>query len=278
MTDSTLSSSASVALQPLSTGRLALNAVCLYTAAFLVTTTLHELGHALTSALLGGSPVLYSTYVDSTTPNLPEKSELLIALAGPLVSLVQGLLLLLWARRRARSEAGALFILYMGVFGVINFFGYVMTGPFFSYGDLGQALHLLHTPGWLIWTLAVASAIGIHFLIARSGPLFLRLVPAAFIEEGKSGRGKFLRGLILWPWLLGSVLILVLSWPAPTFLSVLYPPLSSMVLGSAYGAAMNAAAPASVATSALLRWQWVAVAGLVLMGGLFRWLSQGVNL
>lgn len=37
--------------------------VVIYTLAFIVTTVLHELAHALTSALFGGQPVLHHVYV-----------------------------------------------------------------------------------------------------------------------------------------------------------------------------------------------------------------------
>lgn len=215
--------------------RGALAATAHYTAAFLLTVVVHELGHALMSKLLGGQPVLHNTYVDNRNQHLPVIREAAIALAGPLVSLVQGGLLLGWVwRGRPRGDAG-LFKLYLGLFGIINFLGYVLTGPFVPYGDIGRAEALAHLPGWAAVVLAVLAGVGLHLLVTRAGPLFLPFGPGLALQP----RSRLMQALVGLPWLLGSVLITVLSWPWPTLLSLVYPPMSSMVLGAAWGGAMR---------------------------------------
>ena len=69
---------------------------------------MHELGHALTSKLLGGQPVLYNTHVENRNEHLPVGREVAIVLAGPLLSLVQGLGFLAWAQRQRRAGDAAL--------------------------------------------------------------------------------------------------------------------------------------------------------------------------
>ena len=67
---------------------------------------MHELGHALTSKLLGGQPVLYNTHVENLNEHLLVGREVAIVLAGPLLSLVQGLGFLAWAwQQRGAGDA-----------------------------------------------------------------------------------------------------------------------------------------------------------------------------
>jgi hypothetical protein len=157
--------------------RGALAATAHYTAAFLLTVLLHELGHALVSKALGGQPVLHNTYVDSRNQHLPAGSEVAIALAGPLLSLAQGVLFLTLAWRRRGAGDATLFRLYLGLFGIINFMGYVLTGPFVPYGDIGRAEALGHVPTWATVVLAVLATAGLHRLVASAGPLFLSFGP-----------------------------------------------------------------------------------------------------
>ena len=113
-----------------------------YTAAFLLTTLVHELGHALTSKLLGGQPVLYNTHVENLNEHLPMGREVAIALAGPLLSLVQGLGFLAWAWRQRGAGDAALWRLYLGVFGIVNFLSYLLISllyPILSSMVLGPA-------------------------------------------------------------------------------------------------------------------------------------------
>ena len=260
-----------------------LNSICLYTSAFLLTVLLHELGHAVAGLLVGDHPVFYNSHVENTAQNLSSRALLLIALAGPLVSLGQGLVLLAVARHQRGTGSGQLWCLYLGLFGLINFLGYVLTGPFVAYGDLGQAEALLHLPPWLRLAAAVG-ATGLLVVVVRgTGRLFLRFVPAASTAEPVAAftrRRQFLRGLIVWPWLVGSGLILALSWPLPTLLSLIYPPMSSMVLGSAFGAALRLPDTAALRQPApvIAQRQWLPALGLLVIAVVYRMLQSGVAL
>ncbi len=257
--------------------RGALVATALYTAAFLLTITLHELGHAVVSKLLGGQPVLYNTHVESRAEPLPGGTELAIALAGPLSSLVQGVLVLALGWRSRATGNAALFWLYAGLFGLINFLGYVLTGPFVSYGDIGRAEVLAHVPLWGSVALAVAAAMGVHKSVEATAPLFLRFGPGL----ARQPRGRLMMALIALPWLLGSVLITALSWPLPTFLSLIYPPLSSMVLGAAWGGAMRQPYPIAEENQPPLLTTlrlWPALALLLAVAVGYRLLAPGIAL
>lgn len=261
--------------------RGALAATVHYTAAFLLTVLLHELGHALVSKALGGQPVLHNTFVDSRNQHLPASRELAIALAGPLLSLGQGVLFLALAWRGRGAGDAALFRLYLGLFGVINFLGYVLTGPFVPYGDIGRAEALGHVPAWATVAAAVLAAAGLHRLVASTGPLFLPFGPPNLARQP---RGRLMQALVALPWLLGSGLITALSWPLPTLLSLIYPIMSSMVLGAAWGGAMrqiyppeDAASPAPAHLLASLH-LGPAVGLLVALALVYRLLSPGIAL
>jgi hypothetical protein len=175
--------------------RAALAAAAHYTTAFLVTTLLHELAHALVSKALGGQPVLYNSAVDSRNTHLPASSEVAIALAGPLLSLVQGLVFLAWAWRRRGARDAALWRLYLGLFGIINFLGYLLIGPFVPYGDIGQVEALWHVPMWASVALAVAAGFGMHLTVSRTAPLFMEFGPGL----ARPQRGQLMRALIALP-------------------------------------------------------------------------------
>ncbi|OGX89503.1 hypothetical protein [Hymenobacter coccineus] len=68
--------------------------------------------------------------------------------------------------------------MFLGVFGIINFLGYVMTGPVVDYGDVGQAEKLLGVPVAAAIVAAVAAALAVTLAVRATAPLFLRFVPA----------------------------------------------------------------------------------------------------
>ena len=130
---------------------LARTAILLYIAAYLLTIVLHEVGHATMALALGDHPVLYNTSVQNTNQQLSSRAHVLIAAAGPLLSLLQGVVLLLLVRRGRGAGPSALFWLYMSVFGLINFFGYLMIAPLVKGGDTGQVVARLHVPAAMQW-------------------------------------------------------------------------------------------------------------------------------
>lgn len=262
--------------------RLTFVAVCLYTAAFLVTVLLHELAHALMALAVGVHPILFNSHVDA--PPTGPRQEILIALAGPVFSLAQGVAALALTARGRSTGPGGLFGLFLGVFGIINFLGYVMTGPVVDYGDVGQAEKLLGVSAAAAIAAAVAAAVAVTLAVRRTAPLFMRFVPAAgpgaAPAEVKAQKRRYLWPLLCWPWLLGSVLITAIAWPLPSLLSLVYPPMSSLVLGAAFGAAVGRpdllGAPAA---PALLRGPlWGPLLALGIAAAVSRLLATGIRL
>ena len=256
--------------------RLAFTATCLYVAAYLLTIMVHELGHAFTSWSLGGHPVLHNTSVDTLNQAaLPVATLVRITAAGPLVSLGQGMLLLWYAHRTRATGAAALFGLYLGVFGVINFLGYLMISPLVPGGDTGQLVALLHVPVIAQWVAAVLALVLLMRIIRRTGPLFLRQLSTSAQAEPELRRAG-LQALLPWPWALGSIVLVLLAVPAPQVSILLNLPMSSLVLFGAYRAALRSPAQPLAASPAWWQASWMPVLAAGLLALVFRLLSSGL--
>ncbi len=205
-----------------------------FTIAFLVAVLLHEGAHALTARAFGLHPALHHNYVSSEEdPMGGAAPRLWVPAAGPLASLVLGLGCLWWVRRRqAPGSMTSLTALWLGLMGHIAFFGYLMMGPLFAYGDSGKVYAVLGVPAWLAWALAVLGLAVLILIVRRTSPAFERQVPAALAAEA---RGPSANALIAYPLVAGAVLTALLSLPAPSALSLIHPLTSPFAVFLAYG-------------------------------------------
>jgi hypothetical protein len=254
---------------------LTLNAIGLYVAAYLLTIMLHEMGHATMSWALGGHPILYNTSVENTNKALSDTARVLIAAAGPVVSLLQGALLLLLAQRNRVGGSWGLFGLYLGVFGLVNFLGYVMIAPVVAGGDTGQIVALLHVPAGVPWLTAGLALVLLVRSIGGTAPLFTRLLPAHWLADA-GARTQAMRGLIAWPWLVGSVVLVLLALPAPHPAVGANMFMSPLVLRRTYVNALKIASPEAATQETLLQQQWLPIGAAVTLAVVFKLLSQGV--
>ena len=122
------------------------SAIC-YVMAFMFTTIVHEFAHAFSGWISHSDPIMYHNYVKHLSVEYLSNSQKIgIALAGPLISLIQGFLMGgLFFKTKERGLL-QLFTIWAAVLGFNNFLGYVMTGPLFSIGDIGKAYDLIGTP------------------------------------------------------------------------------------------------------------------------------------
>lgn len=181
-----------------------------FVAAITATVLWHELGHGTMAKLLGYDPVIYSGREDD--PATTTRDSVLIAAAGPVLSLVTGVALLAALRRsRPGQRPGTLLLAWLGLLGVETFAGYLLTAPFFSGGDVGRILALWQAPfavALVVMLLGLVGVIGVAWLAVG---VFARLMPGQ--PERPTDLRLFLRQAAVLPWLVGTVVVLLLSLP-----------------------------------------------------------------
>ena len=124
---------------------LFIHSVLIFVSAFVSNTLIHEGAHAVVAKVAGLHPVLHHNYV--STPDKESASTLvkiLIPAAGPLMSLLQGIIFLIVLRRTDQKSLLTLFYLWLSVMGFINFVGYLMLTPVVPYGDTGRVFAQLN--------------------------------------------------------------------------------------------------------------------------------------
>jgi len=211
--------------------RLFLRSLIAFVTAFLIGTIVHEGAHAVMARALGLHPVLHHNSVE-TPSNSTGAAPLWVPAAGPLASLILGTACLVWVRRRSVHSVVTLTVLWVGIHGMIAFFGYLMMGPLFRNGDTGKVWAELGVPPALQWVIAIVGVAILVVVIRGTSDDFAR-----HVIRGSSGspRGRVANALIAFPILAGAVVTTLLSLPAPTFLSLLYPMTSGFVTFAAYG-------------------------------------------
>lgn len=256
------------------------NSMLLYVTAFLLTTIAHELAHGITGAMNGSNPVLHHNYVEHlATGHLTISQQILIALAGPIVSLLQGLIVGYVYLRSPRERMIDLFLLWAAVLGFNNFLGYLMTGPFFGSGDIGKVYAISDTPAWIQIGLAVAGAGALLFIAYKLTIPFLRFAyEHEWLAEGKA-RKDFSFHILILPWMIGSVVVTLLYLPVIAIVSIIYPIMSGMVFIFPWQNAVNPENVKLSATKVLGRPSPTAIGTALITAVLFRFvLAAGIEI
>src|SRR6266496_4831009 len=128
---------------------LIINSTLLFSIATVATMTLHEGGHFMAAVFFHAKDAaLHHNYASYKTEELSQTAQLLTVAAGPLFSLLLGVVFNILCSRYSKRNLLFLFLLYMSAFGYIAFGGYLMIAPFFSNGDTGFICNALHFPIW----------------------------------------------------------------------------------------------------------------------------------
>ena len=209
---------------------ITINSAVLYILAFLLTTILHELAHAIIGLLNHSDPVLYHNAVHHlSTDSLSISQKVLIALAGPVASLVQGVIIGIIYLKSQKQGLIRLFLLWFSVLGFSNFLGYLMTGPIFSKGDIGKVFLLLGTPLLIQIIIAIiGAAILVYIAYKLTAPLLNFSYEQQWVDN-KQARKNFSFHVIILPWLIGSFSVTLLYLPVVAIVSIIYPITSGMI-------------------------------------------------
>ncbi|MGI9532219.1 hypothetical protein [Lutimonas sp.] len=201
-----------------------------YVLAFMFTTIIHEFAHAFTGWLSNSHPVMYHNYVSHLSPeNLSFSQQTGIALAGPLISLIQGFFMGGWFFKTKKRGLAQLFVLWASILGFNNFLGYVMTGPLFTAGDIGKMYALHGTSMFLQISFSLLAALGLLVVANRMTRPFLEFSYKKQWIQPEQNAPKFSFIMIMLPYIIGSVIITFLYLPVINIVSIIYPIMSGMI-------------------------------------------------
>ncbi len=167
--DSTLATTADPRELPavITVSGLVLRPLLLFIAGYVINSNLHELAHALAAYWLGVQSTLFHFYLDVDLSNETPYVQGLVRAAGPVFSLVFGVLC--WFVHRAvRGSWFELPFFYLAVFGVTNFLGntlsVVLVGDF---SNMAAALNLSMMMRYAIGSVGLFLLFGFAFDIGR---------------------------------------------------------------------------------------------------------------
>lgn len=188
------------------------------TTAYLLTIILHEIAHYLMSISLGYETALYHNYIYYVSSG-SKMHDILIAGIGPLFSLILGVIAYS-VSKKIKTSPISLFALWLGIAGLVTFFGYLMIAPLIPVGDTGKVFSLLNIPMWLQIIISIFAIIAITIILIKSTNQFEKYATEDF-GSIKINRQKWSVSLILIPLILSIILISLLQLPIPHIASIL---------------------------------------------------------
>ncbi len=252
---------------------LAVNSTVAFVGAFTLTTLLHELGHFVSYLAFGAHATLYFNQVQADDSTITLTGVVVSALAGPVVSLVQGIACARWVRIRGSNGRSDLFVQWLALLGFINFFGYLMLTPLSSEGDTGKVAELLGFPILLSVLIAITGIALLVLIVIRQDKQFRGFLHG---EPHSRERARWINALVFFPIVAGSVVNVAFAFPIPVIISAIYPATSSFTVlaGFATMQKANRPRPPESPTAASVSWGWIAVTvGLLVIN---RLLVRGV--
>lgn len=236
--------------------------------AYVTGTALHEhLGHAASCIALGSDVKEFGAfYVECDNARLSAMGMKIVALAGPVVSLLLGLAC---ARllRFTQAPLTRLFVWMLASIGLMTAFGYMMFSGVAGIGDLGIGseglLHDVAMP-WL-WRVPMA-AVG-YFFYDRSVVWSMRTLAA--ITGGREERPRRVQRIALLTYIAGAVTCIAIGLFNPEGIVIVLTSAAAASLGGTSGFAWGpprtrVGAGDSNATVFPRSWTWI-IASLVLV-------------
>ena len=165
----------------------------------MVVVVLHESAHAVTGLLQGYRATEFAGEV-RFSPEQTTRALVVTALAGPVFSLVSGLVAMMFRPFRGRGFAELLWA-WFAFLSAQEGFGYLTIAPIITNGDTGAALSALHAPGWVGWLCTAIGLAGTVFLARRFAVVGVRFTRDLYE----------IRAFCFYPWLLATGILVALS-------------------------------------------------------------------
>ncbi len=175
------------------------NSSVAYVLANMLVIILHEGAHTVAGVLQGYRATQFTGEV-RFTPDQPASALAVTALAGPLFSLVSGLLAMAFRPFRGHGFAQLLWV-WAAFLSAEEGFGYFTIAPIITAGDTGAALAALAAPWWVGWVCMAFGIAGLFFLARQFAVRGVRFARDLFE----------IRAFCYYPWLIGTGVSVALS-------------------------------------------------------------------
>jgi hypothetical protein len=203
----------------------------LFVAAFALNISPHEAVHAMVAYFLGFGSTLFQMWVNPDAASATSSQVAAISASGPIFSVVVGVIGLL-IYLRYRRKASGLFFLMFAIVGIYSFLGPTAVAAFG--GDFHTALQAAEVSKNAQYAASMAGIVLLAIFMFFMGRELAVWAPPEF------GPLSVALSTTLSPWIVGTLLTLVIYWPLPAFL------VSSTISGSVFwlfaliGAALKA--------------------------------------
>jgi len=199
----------------------------LFFTAYALNTEVHEVAHALMAYSLGIRSTLFHYYVDPDFTSVDPMPRVLVAIAGPVFSLVFGLLCWL-IYHKIRQRTSKLSWLYLAIFGISIFLGNLFLASFV--GDFGTAATLLNVTPTLRLLVSITGLILSGMFLYAMGQELVKWAPHG------SSRTMAMAHMVVLPAMLGTAAVILAFLPLPPDFIVGWVATSSFWLFAAGGA------------------------------------------
>ena len=204
-----------IIIMTLKTNALAINSLLITLATSLITTMLHEGAHYVTARFMNVPASLHHNYV-ITPDNTPLNTATIISAAGPLFSLILGVISLVFSIRYNKISLLKLFTLWLGMQGILTFLGYILIAPIAREGDTGKVFAYFGFPIYVSIGIAIASFIYVNKLFSGFAKYFTYYKAGEF-----STKNEDCRQLLIYP-IFGSIILgTILNLPVVIWVSLL---------------------------------------------------------
>jgi len=195
---------------------LAINSTLIVISTTLIGTITHELAHYLTADYFGLKPELHHNYVNFMTDNATELQKVIVAGAGPLFSLIFGIVTLFISIKLIKPNLFKLFMLWLGMNGILMFLGYILIAPIAKEGDTGKVFDYFNIPVSVSILIAIISFGVIIYLFSKLAKEF-----RFYKNEDAFKQNKNAKQLFFYPVLISILVITLLNLPVITWVSLL---------------------------------------------------------
>ena len=185
---------------------VAVRPTVLFVTAFALNATPHEAVHAVTAYMLGFSSTLYQMWVNPDSAAATPRQLIAIAVAGPIFSLIVGLIsFALYRWRYSRRPSGLLFLM----FAIVAF--YIPLGGSIA-GDIHLALGFGGASKLQMDLISVVAVLMLSTMMFFMGKELCSWAPPWF------SRSQAVLCTTAGPWLIGTILMTLVYLPIPRFL------------------------------------------------------------